>query len=385
MIRCSLLLAAGASALLFVATAAASQCPPLAASTSEPPPSEQALLDQVATAVACEYEQPTRDFAKIAAIVDGYLESSAEPSCQLLKMGAEAHIAVARTLGRRGLNRVRDREAQWHHWRQAWDLLNGISLAWQSEEHTGATDEQLARARCLQPARQLLSGFPSVTIAVSPEDATGYQVVWNHEARTLNLPLILPGTHQLAVTPPSGKAARIRIDGGAPRTATEESVQYLPIGWMDRITIDIEFVDPELPTVAPTTGPTLETPEGSPSPTAWLPWAAGGTALVGVLGMATSGLLKGHYEGRGEKLATRDLARTCEMEPGPCPWDDDYDRANAWGVTGVAAFGTVTAVGAAGLLYHYFWGEGSARSGVSGVAVRPSTESGLEIAVGGHF
>lgn len=318
---------------------------------------ERALRSATAKALACEWEQADRDYERIARLTDTYVRLSNTPACQLLLANAQAHVDLARALAAKGVLEPSERKRQGRHWRTAWEVLSGISMAWDSEVVPGTSDPNDAgRDTCVQPARDLLGRFPSVTITVNPEEATGYQLAWNGATRVGSLPRMLPGMHRLRIDPPNGHAVTtLTVDGGAARRHVGSFEHHLALGWMQRMRIDLTFHteeqhDPDPDCQTHECRPIAEAP---PSRN-WLLWSGGGAFAVGAAGLVGSALHANSLWAQGESLYLSN-PEACQTNASPrsCPGDDKYDAGDRWGAWGVGGFGALAGVGVVGVALYF--------------------------------
>lgn len=199
---------------------------------------ETVLRAETARSVACERKRRSPDHRAIARYTKLYLDHARTPACELMLIDARANIQIA---GQRSGRRARRfQSTSERQWRRAWDLLSAIFLAWENGPRSLA--RQPALDRCVRPARDLLSQFPSVTVTIEPEDASGYKLFWDGIARAASLPSILPGRHMLDVEAPEGHTASLSVDDEAVIRRHQQVVHRdLDLRWAQRMRIKITF------------------------------------------------------------------------------------------------------------------------------------------------
>jgi hypothetical protein len=180
-------------------------------------------------------------------------------------------------------------------------MLRAVSLAW--DHDGGASHGDAVVDRCVRPARDALSSFPSVTVLIEPEHATRYELRWNGVVPAASLPSLVPGRHSIDLAPPEGHGTSLTIDGRTVRRRWTGPLHHdIELRWAQRMRILIQF-EPLAPAseqgmaLAHDTRP-ARADDGSQV------WLWGGTAalVLGVGGFTLSALRAASLERRSLKL-----------------------------------------------------------------------------------
>ncbi len=346
--------------------------------------SESKFRKAVAEKLLCEVERQRPGYLEaVIELTEYYFENSTNPSCEILVANANAHIELAQQLQEKTVLSADERDELENHWRDAWDMLSGISYAWiqstGAEELPGddgssgkaksaskqAAMNDAAFDRCVRPARELLGEYPSVTITVEPEDIDGYELRWNGTRRTASLPRIMPADHhRLDIVPPRGYKTTVTIDGKLKKNAIEGEVTVYPsASYHDPVPIHqirIKFmplVVDDKP-LAPGAAPPEEDDEGDGDgksvfhPT-WF-WTGVGLSVAGGIGLGVSLANASTHEDRGNRLYD---PAVCNPVTPACPQDDildAYDSADAWRMWGGGISGVVLGAGVISIVTSFF-------------------------------
>ena len=373
---CTATLLAG---LCFLPRAAgAADCTPLVArdpsgGLSE---SEDQLRAKIAKAVICEADNPRRkNLPRIVEYTDLYIELAQKPVCQLLLINAQAKISLATDLDRKGSLTAQEKERLGALWQGAWNVLAGISSAWSKQ--TASTTQPSIVDKCVKPAREQLSRFPSVTITLNPPDSSGFELRWDKVSRTNSLPRMFPGRHELFIDPPREHTVSLKV--GREQVVSDHLgrvVRPIRLEWNQRLQIQINFQD-----LTPSPCPTRESCAGSeplpgefPSrsnPRAPVAWASGAAIALGIGGVIFSLSTSNTLNNQGNELY---VGGGCGTSAPSCRRDEveaKYDASDNWKYWGTGASSGLAALGGIGL----YW----ALSGPS----HPATDDGARATVPG--
>jgi hypothetical protein len=314
---------------------------------------EAVLRAETARAVACEWRRHPRDDEAIARYTEFYLTHANAPSCELMVIDARANIRLAQQQAsvREGpSHRSSDRR-----WRRALDTLAAVSMAWSRAAASPSRDGVIER--CVRPARDTLTAFPSVTVTVEPPDAVGYTLFWNGDVREHSLPGIIPGRQTLELNPPDGHTTSLSIDEVPVIHRHEGSVHRdLDLRWAQRMRITIRFepVVPETERGPLVRGDSLGDRGGRRAPT--LLWSGAAALALGLGGVTLSALRAASLEQRGNAL----YGERC---PGSaCPASEIrtyYSTSDDWRHWGYPISGVLAAGGLAGLVAYLLLDDGS--------------------------